>query len=402
MFANFKAQITETALFNRITFKNQSGHGPILDIGAIAEALIFYGEVAIIANYATLKYLMCKISPLVLLELVRSKRLTLYYVGDQVAVSTTNVRGLNIHDLISFSHSSNDIDKVPGNFFFERTRNKIASMQFAKAVKPIDHVGLQKESMLDILQDHKMVETTISSIIETIAPTYTQEREIRFRINRTHDGFTVDTNLNFEALDIETRKNSHMKDSKLAEAHFVTFFQEAQETMFFAEKLNSEIAVSALNESIHDNIMSSFLERRRANQVKIDEFSSLALESAHSIRECVNNGTVPFMDIVRLLDKADNFRSWLSEKPADADVIRDYYKRTTERSWVTKLPGKTTRWAVFTGIGVAVGAVSSGVAGTAITTALSAFDTFLLDRLAEGWKPHRFVEGDLRRTLKKN
>jgi hypothetical protein len=39
-------------------------------------------------------------------------------------------------------------------------------------------------------------------------------------------------------------------------------------------------------------------------------------------------------------------------------------------------------------------------AGTIAATALSAGDTFLLDKLLKGWKPNHFIEGPLRQFLK--
>ena len=60
-------------MFDSITFKNTVGPGPLLDIGAIAEALLFYGRVSIVGNSATLKALLSGIPPFVVLGLLRDK-----------------------------------------------------------------------------------------------------------------------------------------------------------------------------------------------------------------------------------------------------------------------------------------------------------------------------------------
>ena len=103
-----------------------------------------------------------------------------------------------------------------------------------------------------------------------------------------------------------------------------------------------------------------------------------------------------FSSVVKLLDSADKFRHWLHQQPPDSDLLRAYYQETVKESWVEKLPAKSTRWSVFTGIGLGLDALGAGGLGTAAATALSAVDAFVLDKLIKGWKPHQFVEKDLK------
>ena len=92
-------------MFDRIIFKNQTGYGPLIDVGAVAEALLFYGHVSIIANSGTIKYLLTQIPTFVFLDLVRSKRIMLFYVSDQVGIRTTERQGhLPLHDLVTAAH----------------------------------------------------------------------------------------------------------------------------------------------------------------------------------------------------------------------------------------------------------------------------------------------------------
>jgi hypothetical protein len=92
-------------MFDRIIFKNQTGYSPLVDVGAIAEALLFYGHVSIIANSGTIKYLLTQIPTFVFLDLVRSKRIMLFYVSDQVGIRTTERQGhLPLHDLVTAAH----------------------------------------------------------------------------------------------------------------------------------------------------------------------------------------------------------------------------------------------------------------------------------------------------------
>jgi len=86
----------------------------------------------------------------------------------------------------------------------------------------------------------------------------------------------------------------------------------------------------------------------------------------------------------------------MSTKFWEVHIVRAYYQETVKESWVEKLPGKSTRWSIFTGIGLGLDALGASGLGTAAGVAESAVDSFVLDKLIKGWKPHQFVEKDLK------
>ena len=124
-----------------------------------------------------------------------------------------------------------------------------------------------------------------------------------------------------------------------------------------------------------------------------------ALDDGHAIREAVNSGAVSFAAVLKLLDSADKFRNWLHQQPPDANLVRAYYQETIKDSWAEKLPAKSTRWSIFTGIGLGIDALGAGGLGTAAAVAVSAVDAFLVEKLTKGWKPHQFVERDLKSLI---
>jgi hypothetical protein len=383
-------------MFDRIIFKNQPGYGPLVDIGAIAEALLFYGHVSIIANTATIKFLLNRIPPLVLLHLIQSERVALYYLNDQVGVRTNERHNaFPLHDLVAFSSPQHTIHNTPSTVFYEMTHNKFASRQFAKVVKPIDHGLFDQKAVLSSFDNYEVIESAVNRIVHAIAPNYKQPESIRFRIERERQGFVIDTNINFSELNIDYHRTVPKEHSSISPAYLLSLFQGTQEELYFAGQLNSEVAVSALNREIHAQTIDSILNRRFKSEVQIEAFCALTLDSGHAIREAVNSEKVPFAKVVRLLDKADKFREWIEKQPADEDLIKSYYHAIIEDSWVEKLPAKTTRWSVFTGAGLAIDMVGAGGLGTSIGVALGAFDTFVFDKIIGGWKPHQFVESEL-------
>lgn len=389
-------------MFERITFRNSTRPGSLIDIGAVAEALIFYGHVDIVGNGATIKYLLKAIPPLVLLDLLRSKRLTLRFLSDQIGVRTQNRQGTApLHNLITFSSPQHTIEKEPFDLFYERRSDRLSARRFARSVIEVTHGAFDASAVLASLMDSAKTELIVSALLQATAPEYENEVPLRFRLQKEHAGFTVDTNINFTKANSHYHKIISMDHSSLTPAYLLALIQGAHEELYFAGLLDSEIAVDSLSRAIHPYLISSVLEKRLASQSGINAFASLTLGSSHSIREAVNSGKVSFAEIIKLLNKADEFRDWLQSQPIDADLVKNYYDAVVRETWVEKLPTRGTRWGLFTAGGIALDALGLGGLGTALGVTLSAFDAFVLDKLIGGWKPHHFVEHDLKTVIQK-
>ena len=98
-----------------------------------------------------------------------------------------------------------------------------------------------------------------------------------------------------------------------------------------------------------------------------------------------------------LFVKPNGVKTWrLKYTKPNGNLVRAYYQETIKDSWVEKLPGKSMRWTIFTGLGLGIDALGAGGLGTAAGVTVGAIDTFLADKLVGGWKPHQFVERDLK------
>ena len=146
--------------------------------------------------------------------------------------------------------------------------------------------------------------------------------------------------------------------------------------------------------------MNGILDRYRRNVSQICTFQDFVFDDGRAISEAVNSGQRSFKDLLKLLDQADKFRAWVKSKPPDVNLAKEYLREITKSSWVDKLPGKSSRWAFFTGAGFILDALGAGGVGTATGLVLSAADSFILDRIIKGWKPNQFIEGPLQRFVK--
>ena len=132
---------------------------------------------------------------------------------------------------------------------------------------------------------------------------------------------------------------------------------------------------------------------------EFDEWESeqVWLEDARALREAINSGERTFAELRKVLSSAAEFRNRLKNQEPDQELVKAYFREVTKTSWVDKLPTKSVRWSIFTGLGLVVDALGGSGLGTASAVAVSAADAFLLDRLLKGWKPNQFVDDSLKK-----
>lgn len=385
-------------MFDAIVYKNAVGPGPLIDIGALAEGLLFYGRVAIVGNSATIKDLLARIPPFVLLSMLRDGRLEFYYLADQIGVSTQEINGRSCHGLVAFSSPDHAIEKIGPSSFKSAagatSQAKIGASKFTALLRSLDHSGFDQDSVLQAFSDRQAINVSVASLIREIVPCFALSPDLRFTIEREKDGIYVDTNIDFTELNQSYHQVVPPSHSTLTEAYILSLLQSAYEATYFAALLNAEVAVHPIERAVQARAVDAVLSRHVRSQSQIESFAELTLADGHAIREAVNSGAVTFADILKLLDSADKFRYWLHQKPPDTNLVRAYYQETIKGTWAEKLPIRSTRWCIFTSLGLGIDALL-GTGGLG-SVAVSAVDSFLVDKLAKGWKPHQFVEKDLK------
>lgn len=389
-------------MFEAITFKNAVGpNKQLLDIGAIAECLLFYGKVIIAANSQTLSYLFTRIPPFIVLNLLRDKRLEIHYFDDDTVVSTDHMPNQrDNHKFIRVSIPKNILEIRAPQTFLEATAKtsqaKIGAKQFTNLLKQMSFEHYNLWSVYQTIAESKTISDTMRSVINELVPAYTCPADFRFKIEKQLDGFFhVDTNLDYTNLNEHFRRTAP-KDWTVTEGFLLTLLQSAYQCNYISATLNSEIAVNPFERIVQVSTFESIVKTYDFSQTEIRNFTDLTLTDAYAIRESVNSGKVPFSSIVELLDNADKFRHWLHKQPVDAELIKAYYQEIVRETWTQKLPGKSLRWAVFTGLGIATDIAFTGGTATMGAQALSAFDAFVVDKIIGGWSPHQFVEGKLK------
>jgi hypothetical protein len=230
-------------MFDAIIYKNQTRPGPLIDIGALAEGLLFYNRVAVVGSFGTFQYLLRRVPPFVLLSLLDQQRIELDYLTEQLAIATmpADATGRALHDALRFSSADRSPERALPNLFLEAAGNtsqaKIAARRFTRQVKSLDQSRFTKEVLLKTLADDRSIALPISSLLQAVVPEFSPSQDTRFKIERESKGFYVDTNIDFDALNGLYHRSVSPQHSSLSEAYLLALVQGAIEATFFAAEL---------------------------------------------------------------------------------------------------------------------------------------------------------------------
>ncbi len=373
------------------------GNSDWVDVGLLAEAMLFYEDVRVIGGYGTLRQLIKGCGPDILIELLASKRLHFTYLDNQFAISTDNQnpRGVH-HKTILFTGQDFELNRVARKLFTEVTgragRGRRLANRFAGLVETIQYDTSLTSGSIEDFADSSYVTKAIELLLGHFVPSYTQRDPIFFTVRIDQDEFTIETNVDFSRANQLYHKAVSPQDPWLTEAFLLVQLMRVRSNLYFASTYSSELLADEVSKKLIQAKFEDLLHPRDKGMELVTRFQDFVFDDSRTIREVINGGERSFADILAVLDSATKFRHWLHDQPEDVKLIRAYLEEITKSSWIERLPSKSIRWLLFTGAGLGLDALGGLGIGSLV---LSVVDTFLLDQLIQGWKPNQFIEGPL-------
>lgn len=395
-------------MFEAISFCTQdkvNTQAPI-NIGALVECMLFYEKTTVVANQAILAQLIKYFGVERLLVLIEEGLLALVYTESFIGVFTNTKENNQYHDVIEASSPQHtyqdelrkiciDVTGRPGKG--RRLANKI---QDKIHVTKHDHIIL--EGARKAFLDQEYIGTAAKIVVAEWVPEIGNAPGMIFRTEKTAEGIRVETNLNFSTLNATYHQRISPSHSSITPASILAHILEVEKELYFSSKNLSELASSDLSAKLAEAKIDYILARSTRSRETLSNFTEFLFKDAKAIREAVNSGHIDLDELLKVLQKAKRFKEWIVKVHPDANLIQNYYEEVTKKTLLDKLPGKTTRWAVFTGLGLTADAIATGGVGTLAGVALGALDTFYIDKLISGWKPNQFIEDDVRKLIDKN
>lgn len=384
--------------------QNKGNDKTPLDIGLLVECMLFYAHTTVFANRAVVTQLVEYFGEKGFAFLLNEELLGIRYDETKVGIITRTIGGKEYHDAVHFSSPQHtlydDLVKIGTDVVRSSSKGKRFAKDFQDKIKVTQPDTTVLDGARESFLDPKYVNTAARTILRALVPEFGEANQIRFYTDKTSDGIRVITNMDFVKLNTLYHKNIPQSHSSITPAYILSHMLDMEEELYLSAKNAAELATNTLSAALATHKIDNILTKTMRNQHSISNFVEFLFDDAKLIREAVNSRTVEIDKLLAVLENSRRFKKWIVGLPADTNLIRQYFEEVTKESFVDKLPGKTMRWTLFTGLGLAADLVATGGMGTAAGLMLGALDTFFVDKLISGWKPDQFVNDELKTLLK--
>jgi len=367
-----------------------------LDLAFLAEAMLFYQSVHLIADIDILSQLVSECGPALVIELIEEGFLKISYLEKQPGIQSLEIGRSIEHQWfqpapIGDIQGSLHLEKIAPEIFSKIAGSSANGSQlgkrFTKLVSTLDIGNELLSSVREDFADQKYVGDAVAHLLSVIVPTYRLPQNYYFQLSKMGAHFHIDTTVDFRQLS-ESFRQFWKLTGDFDPAILLVYLFEARSDLFFAAREGAELATNPAGAAIIDVKCRKILSASSKSQDNIELFQEMVLGNGHEIGESIKLGYRTWADLLTLLKKARKFKEWLRQKDPNASLLHEYMKVLEKETWIGTTSTKLLRFLIFTGLGFIVQPVAS--------IGLSAADAFLADRLLGGWKPDQFVNGPLK------
>lgn len=362
-----------------------------VDVGFLAEAMLFYERVRIVTGYGGLHELITRVGPELTLELLADGLLEVTYTPDALGIMTERTGTPEaIHKPTTFTIARFAPDEAARRIFTETTgrsgRGRRLANRFMYLLR--DTVSMSEPSAQaneDFADERYLHEATVTYLRRVAPGSIGDPSSVVFSLEEAGDGFwQVESN-------VDWAKASRLllgapRDVVLTPAQVLAEVLETRGSLFLGALYSSELAVGDVRSQLIAAKCRDLITARAYSAKQISGFEEMVFHNGFALREAVNSGARSMEDVVQLVRDARRFKGWLSRQEPSRSLVEQYLEAVNRGTWASRLPARLVRWSLALVIGV-----MDPPTGIAVTTA----DTFLTERVARGWRPDQFVKSRL-------
>lgn len=384
-------------MLERVYVRNHHSFvSPVIDLGALAEAALFYGDTQLVLSRASLWQLLDRIGAETLLELAKVEHIHPYYMTDVPAVHTEDTGSRDErHRIVTVGIHKASMESEVVEAFRARTsqsgRGRRLANQFLKECQPLKTPSGFTHDAQEAIRNTAVLNAVLPIMIKSALDLQALPQGLEWRAVATDDGHTrLETNGAWS--DIRSRlAATQTTNLQLSTANFLVKLAEVSLDLRLAAELTSEISTSPFGAQL---IAAKCHELATVNQehaATLDTFQSVVLDG-RNVRAAINSGERTMAELMPILENSRKFRNWITGIEIQTDPLTAYWQEVTKDNWAAKQPMKTFRFCTL----AAPGFLTANPYVTAATTVLSALDEFVLERVAKGWRPNQFIDDDLK------
>lgn len=382
-------------MFNRIILISRGPEKSLVNLGQIAESLLFYDETKLFLKEGNLIQLLENIDSETLLTAIDNFGLELNFVDKHIFLAATP-KGKFLQFGVGSVKTQNNVNDIVNTIIIKKyganKKGKKISEKLIQSLKIYKHQENIVNQILNDLLDEKYINQGLLKL-NFVPKQFLKIANYKF-IRDNDTSYLLDFNKK-ASLDI---KDQH--GNVFGVPFLFNFFAEARQQINMSIELNSDISTSRISSDLM-KIKSDVIINSLQKKENINLFQDKILENGFAVSETINANPELFKDFIKVLDKSKPFRNWLKNIPEDKDLLTEYYKAITTETWVDKLPAKGLRFAFFTGVGFITDIAITGGLGTAVGLGLGIGDTFILDKILKKELPSHFINQKIKKFIKK-
>ena len=392
-------------MLGNCVFRNPIMKNGKLDKGALCEALLFFSKAHLVIDMATLGTMVDAGFLDDLILMLKAGLLTGNYSPQAPVLHTNNVGGLREH-LFTVIKISGDPGRpnmrnpeLLESQLGRTLKDKGAARKYYRALadlisfEDVGDNGVPQMGRQDICDPYIAAEAIRLALLSKGIPANEIKLSRIQTIPLDENKFVIVTDIDFDRLRPFLPEDDR---AGFSQNDLLPIISDARWDIGIAASQNAALIGNERNKTITEMMLQRSLGAKFDSELPRRQIYDLISVATPGVREVINNGDRTPKDFVRLMEKAGAFQSWLKEQNPTADLVQEMLREKTRSDWLDALPIKAVRFALFTGGGLLADMFAPGS-----SLATSAADTFLVDRFANRWRPHYFVENHLRGFLEK-
>lgn len=387
-----------------VTARNSFEYSKPLDIGSLVESMLFYGQSTLVANYAMLDQLYQYFGGEYLYRLLSEEFLNIVYLESTVGIRTDKQNETDYHNIIQFDSPQHQFQDKLREICIGASGKKGAARRLAQRLERYISVSRETPKVLEgakeSILNQRYTESSARIILKELVPSLELNEIGSFKTHQEKDGIVLETDINFAKVNEVYHKKVSPSDSTITPAFILAHILKLEEELFFASSHLSELCCSDLSSQLGMNKIDYLIERSAKSSQNLRNFNEFVFNDVKAIREAVNANQVNLEDLFKALEQSRKFKKWLHGLPPDAHLFKSYHEEIMRESFLQKLPGKAIRYSVFASLGLLADACLPKTEAIITALSLGAFETFFLDKIASGWKPNQYVDGNLRKLIR--
>jgi hypothetical protein len=373
-----------------------------LDVGAVCESLLFFSRTHVVLDQGTLSLFVNSGFLDDVIEMLKQGYITASYSPELPALYTSNNAGLREHHFVVIRVGGNQetgqLKRSADALLFHLEsllKDKVKAKRYHRELcKLLSFKDLEKDPVetkaLEDLKDPAFASEIARMSLLNFGVPSSEIKPFRVTIMPLGNGkFAIATDIDFQRLrkyiPSEPEFDQNLLFPGVGDARLDIFLAAKHNAAFIGNDANQRVVELILNKAIGVRADGDGVVRAVYDFISID---------TPSVREVINSGSRTPKEFMALLGKAAGFRKWLNEQNPDKDLIQELLREKTKDGWLESLPVKAVRFGIFTGGGLIANMIAPG---TGLAFGLA--DKFLIDKLAKQWRPHFFVENQLRGFL---